>query len=112
MARTKQTKLTPADVVFILQSKEPNQILAVQFNVTRQAISLVRNGKSHLDIAPEIPRIPVRLKGSQIPRKNAVHCRNCVEWNGEECYFGFPEAINEPTFANECSLYTGNQKHS
>jgi hypothetical protein len=110
MARTNQPKLTPADVLIILQSKEPNQVLAEQFGVTRQAISLVRNGKSYTHVAPDLPRIPVRLKGSRIDR-NLITCSSCIEWDGQECYYGFPEAIDEPTFATECSLFRRNSEH-
>ena len=107
MARTNSHKLTPADVLVILQSKEPNHVLAEQLGVTRQAISLVRNGKSYTDVAPDLPRIPVRLKGSRIDR-NLTTCKSCAEWNGRECYYGFPEAIDEPTYATECSLFKRN----
>jgi hypothetical protein len=108
MSRTNQAKLTPADVLYILQSKEPNHVLAEQLGVTRQAISLVRNGKSYIHVAPELPRIPVRLKGSRADR-NLTTCKNCIEWDGQECYFGFPEAIDEPTYATDCSLFRRNQ---
>ncbi len=107
MARTNNHKLTPADVLIILQSKEPNHVLAEQLGVTRQAISLVRNGKSYTHVAPDLPRIPVRLKGSRIDR-NLITCSSCIEWDGQECYYGFPEAIEEPTYATECSLFKRN----
>lgn len=114
MSRTKKVKLTPADVIYILQSTENNSALAAQFNVTRQAISLIRNGRSWLDIAPEIPRIPIRVKES-VPRAyvvNAKLCTNCTEYTGYGCSYGFPEAIDEPTFAAACHLYRRNQSSS
>lgn len=107
MARTNSHKLTPADVLVILQSKEPNHVLAKQFGVTRQAISLVRNGKTYTYVAPHLQRIPVRLKGSQVDR-NLTTCKSCVEWDGQECFYGFPEAIEEPTYATDCSLFKRN----
>lgn len=110
MARSTATKLTPADVVYILQSSEDNATLGARFNVTRQAISLIRNGKSWTDIAPEIPRIPVRIKNS-VPKARlaaAQHCHNCVEYQHGKCSYGFPEAIDEPEFAAGCTLYKRN----
>jgi hypothetical protein len=110
MARCKQTKLTPADVIFILQSTKNNHQLAKDFNVTRQAISLIRNNKSWRDIAPDIPRIPVRISETVPHRylKNAKLCTNCTEYTGNGCSYGFPEAIDEPSFAAACHLYQRN----
>jgi len=110
MGRISNTKLTPADVVYILQSKDNNSVLAAQFNVTRQAISLIRNGKAWTDVAPEIPRIPIRV--SENVRKDylqkAKHCTNCVEFKNDQCSYGFPEAIDEPSFAALCDFYSRN----
>lgn len=111
MARVQSTKLTPAKVIYILQSTQSNQELAEQLDVTRQAISLIRNGRSWTDIAPEIPRIPVRIKES-VRRDyiaSAKLCTNCAEFQHGECSFGFPEAIDEPFFAAACHLYQRNQ---
>lgn len=110
MARVIATRLTPADVVYILQSSEDNATLGARFNVTRQAISLIRNGKSWTDIAPEIPRIPVRIRNC-IPKSRLAatkHCHNCIEYQHGECSYGFPEAIDEPEFAAGCTLYKRN----
>lgn len=106
-----QTKLLPCDVIEILQSTEDNSTLARKYNVTRQAISLIRNGKSWTDIAPEIPRIPVRITNSVRKDyvKNSPHCHNCFEYKQGQCSYGFPEAIDEPEFAAGCSLYRRNQ---
>lgn len=113
MARVIATRLTPADVVYILQSSEDNATLGARFNVTRQAISLIRNGKSWTDIAPEIPRIPVRIRNC-IPKSRleaTKHCHNCVEYQRGECSYGFPEAIDEPEFAAGCTLYKRNSSN-
>ena len=110
MARTNSNKLTPAVVLQILHSRESNAALAAQLGVTRQAISLIRNGKAWKDVAPEIPRVPIRIKES-VPfkyRQMVKHCSNCLEFQGGECSFGFPEAIHEPSFAAICDLYHGN----
>ena len=110
MARVNNTKLTPADVVYILQSTDNNSALAAQFKVTRQAISLIRNGKAWTEVAPEIPRVPIRV--SDTVRKDylakAKHCSRCAEFQHGECSYGFPEAIDEPSFAAICDLYRGN----
>lgn len=105
MGPNNRPKLKPADIELILQSKEPNQVLAAKFGVTRQAISLVRNGKSYTYIVPDLPRIPVRMKNSV---RNVITCQDCTEWNGQECFFGFPEAIDEPNYAADCSLFRRN----
>lgn len=111
MARSiASTTLTPADVIYVLQSSEDNSTLAERFNVTRQAISSIRNNRTWKDIAPEIPRIPVRLKNT-VPKARLVaakHCHNCIEYQRGECSYGFPEAIDEPEFAAACSLYSRN----
>jgi hypothetical protein len=113
MARTNKLKLSPADVIYILESTESNITLAAQFNVTRQAISLIRNGRSWTDIAPEIPRVPIREKQSisHDYLEKAKHCHNCIEYQHGECSYGFPEAIDEPEFAAACSLYRSNSSN-
>jgi len=106
MARPHNAKLSPTDIIYILQSDKDNYTLGQEFGVTRQAISLVRNGKLWTDVAPEIPRIPVRIKNS-IPKSrlaDAKHCHNCTEYRRGECSYGFPEAIDEPEFASACYL--------
>jgi hypothetical protein len=108
------TTLTPADVIYVLQSSEDNSTLAEKYNVTRQAISSIRNGRTWKDVAPEIPRIPVRIKNT-VPKARLVaakHCHNCIEYQRSECSYGFPEAIDEPEFAAACSLYKRNPDHS
>jgi hypothetical protein len=107
MARVRQTKLTPAAVTHILLSTEHNSVLAAQYGVTRQAISLIRNGKNWTDVSPELPRVPIRVKESirKDYIKQTQHCFNCLEYQQGECAFGFPEAIDEPTFAAICDLY-------
>lgn len=111
MARPNTNKLTPATVLQILQSQEPNTTLATQFGVTRQAISLIRNGKAWKDVAPDIPRVPIRIKESVRTeyRQRVRHCSTCLELQGGECSFGFPEAIHEPSFAAICHFYRRNQ---
>jgi transcriptional regulator with XRE-family HTH domain len=103
--------LTESNVVEILQSVETNSQLAARFGVSRQAISQIRNGINWVNVAPELPRIPIRVKESV--RKDYLakrpNCQNCLEWNGHECSYGFPEAIDEPFFAVGCDLYRGNQ---
>jgi hypothetical protein len=110
MKRSSTRRLGLSEVVYILQSTSTNQQLAEELNVTRQSISLVRNGKSWRNIAPEIPRIPVRA--AQTVRhdylKNAKLCTNCVEYTNKGCSYGFPEAVNEPYFAAACHLYSRN----
>lgn len=110
MAASKKV-LTESNVVEILQSTENNTQLAIRFGVSRQAISQIRNGTNWTKVAPELPRIPVRVKESV--RKDYLarrpNCHNCLEWNGHECSYGFPEAIDEPFFAIGCDLYRRNQ---
>ena len=107
-------RLTPADIIYILQSTTPNQALAKELGVTRQAISNIRNGKAWANVAPQIPRIPIRERQTVRPDylKKTRHCTNCTEWRHGECSFGFPEAIDEPTFAVGCDLYKRDPRNS
>ena len=104
-------KLTRQDIIEILLSDQYNDVLAERFAVTRQFISSIRNGITWKKVAPDIPRIPVRIKESV--RRDFIdkkpNCQNCAEWNGSECSYGFPEAIDEPYFAVGCDLYKRNQ---
>lgn len=104
-------KLTKQDIIEILLSDQYNDVLAERFAVTRQCISSIRNGITWKNVAPEIPRIPVRVKESV--RRDFIdkkpNCQNCAEWNGSECSYGFPEAIDEPYFAVGCDFYKRNQ---
>ena len=104
-------KLTRQDIIEILLSDQYNDVLAERFAVTRQCISSIRNGITWKKVAPDIPRIPVRIKESV--RRDFIdkkpNCQNCAEWNGSECSYGFPEAIDEPYFAVGCDLYKRNQ---
>lgn len=106
-------KLNEQDVIEILLSDQYNEVLAERFGVTRQCISSIRNGITWKRTAPEIPRIPIRVKESV--RHDFLHkkpnCQNCTEWNGSECSFGFPEAIDEPYYAIGCDFYKRNQSN-
>ena len=93
--------LTEADVVRILESPESDTALASLYGCSRQAISNIRNGDSLSAVRPDIPRRSSR------PRYSATGptCTTCGYWNGTRCFFAYPEAAEDPRFAQDCDLY-------
>ena len=74
----------------VLTSSLSGADLARKYGKTRQAINLVRLGKSHVGVLPELPR----------PKS----CRKCIHWLRDSCGYGFPESIDE-SFATYCNVY-------
>jgi hypothetical protein len=71
--------------------------LAAQFSVRRQTINQIVTGRTW------------RLVGGPISTR---HCFSCAHYEAGRCAFGFPEAIEEPSFAGECSLFEASQSSS
>jgi hypothetical protein len=71
--------------------------LAAQFSVRRQTINQIVTGRTW------------RLVGGPISTR---HCSSCAHYEAGRCAFGFPEAIEEPSFAGECSLFEASQSSS
>ena len=84
-------RLKPENIAYIRQSDESNASLARRFNVSRRTIISAKRGETYKD--------------QDAPTSAAQsHCHNCKHWSAA-CDLGFPEAIEDPLFAAECSLY-------
>jgi hypothetical protein len=94
--------LTESDIVHILRSPLSDTALAPLYNCSRQSISNIRNGRSYAAIRPDIPRRSPRPRYSA----DGPTCTSCSYWNGTRCFFDYPEAAEDPRFAQDCDLYT------
>ena len=89
--------LTDADIRWILTSTESLTALARRFGKSKQAMSAIRLGRTHQDLAPDLPR-----------RAPARYCHDCRHWRGgsDPCSQGIPDPINEGVaFAADCDHY-------
>lgn len=82
--------------------------------VTDDYIKKIRNGKLHPNIHPHIQRkqgkrkaLPEHFPEGAYPEPAPPppRCRNCDNFK-TACSFGFPEAISEPQFAEECDFFS------
>lgn len=92
---------TPNEVREILASRETITALALRYGCTKQAISLIRTGKSYANLWPEIPRRSAATPG-------ILNCLNCTHWRGgaKPCAEGVPDANErDPGFASYCEFY-------
>ena len=90
--------LTEEAIQDILTSDESAIRLSVRHNCSPSAISLIRTGKLHADVLPDLPRYS---------RKGAagVSCRNCLHWS-PGCDLGHKDPDEEgPGFAALCNNY-------
>jgi hypothetical protein len=87
-------RLRPDQVAYIRNSGESLNKLSQRFNVSQRTILAAKRGETYRDIANAAPR-----------SKTDTHCANCAQWDSG-CSLGFPEALEDPTFAAECSLFT------
>jgi hypothetical protein len=89
--------LTEDDVRLILTSPESLASMARQFGKSTQAISQVRLGITHQNLATDLPR-----------RAPARSCHSCRSWRvaPDPCFEGIPDAVTEgPRFARDCEFY-------
>ena len=78
----------------VILSNKPQRILAEDYALSRQSISLIQTGRMYKEIYEEI----------HPPRTGPLlYCSNCVHWNHNKCGFGFPDSGD--TFATDCSVY-------
>lgn len=94
-------KITPTDVVYILQSEASDHELAKRLNVSRQSISNIRAGRAYAKVAPQLPR---RVQ-APVYKRHGETCLDCPFWDGHGCQFRFPEPLKDLRFAQECSMY-------
>jgi hypothetical protein len=92
-------RLKPEHVDCIRSSKEPLSTLSKRFNVSERTIISVRRGETYKDVGIAGPR-----------SRSDLHCANCMHWDSG-CGLGFPEALEDLTFAAECSLFAVNSNH-
>lgn len=81
--------LTNAQAAEIMLSDLPIRELARVYDMTHQAITLIRAGRVYRDVYASLG----------LERHG---CQSCKFWD-TKCTFGFPEAGG--TFSNECTLY-------
>lgn len=90
-------RLKPEHVDYIRSSKEPLSTLSKRFNVSQRTIVSARRGETYKDVGKAGPN-----------SRSDIHCANCMHWNSG-CGLGFPEAMEDLTFAAECSLFSLNR---
>lgn len=87
-------RLDPQQVLLIRESRDSLNDLAERFNVSRRTILAAKRGETYRDIEHFLP-----------PTAEDMHCFNCIHW-ASGCDLGFPEALEDPTAAAECTLFT------
>lgn len=86
-------RLDPQQVLFIRESKDSLNDLAERFNVSRRTILAAKRGETYRHIEKFLT-----------PESDAMHCFNCIHW-ASGCDLGFPEALEDPTSAADCTLF-------
>jgi hypothetical protein len=83
----------------VLTSCDSNLEAAKRWGKHRSTVSLIRLGKLHADVLPDIPRWGVDLR-----------CENCLHWSpdrSDPCDLGHRDPIEEGTrFAKDCATFT------
>jgi len=91
--------LTMRQAVYVMLSEKSSATLAEKYGVTRQAIDLVRHGKTYCEVYKKLQQ-----KGRKLRTGGRYVCEQCVHWRGDSrCDFGFPDAGGD--FATDCSLF-------
>ena len=100
--KRKPSRLAEEAIIDILTSTESNGELAKKWKCNRGTPSLIRLGKIHASVAPDIPRM-----------RPGANCKKCVHWIKSRTMLNFvcgleiPESLREgPTFARLCIAYT------
>lgn len=92
-------KLTKRQAVAVMLSSKSSAALAAKYGISRQAIDLVRVGKTYANVYRQLQQ-----KGYTLRSCGRLRCEQCVHWRGEQgCDFGFPDAGGD--FATDCYLY-------
>ena len=96
--KTRKEPLAPADVLRIYYADPSISIheLAKRYGAHKWRIYKIRQGRSFTKLLAE--------------SKTMQLCINCVHASNGRCLMGFPEAETEgPLFAQDCTIYKGNQ---
>lgn len=94
------SRLTPHDVIYILQCPDTDTVVAFRLGVSRQTVNNIRNGRNYKNVAPQLPRREVATYNKEGPL-----CTICNFWDGYGCSFKLPESLKDLRFAQECSMY-------
>lgn len=86
-------RLNPEQVAYIRNSGESLSTLSKRFNVSNRTILSAKRGETYRELANGAPR-----------SSTEPHCLNCKHWDSG-CGLGFPEALEDLSFAAECSLF-------
>lgn len=91
--------LTEKQAVDIMLSSKSSSALAADYGITRQAIDLVRTGKTYANVYTRL-----QSEGYSLRSSGSLLCETCVHWSdGRGCDFEFPDAGGD--FATDCYLY-------
>lgn len=94
-----QRRLTEQEAKAVMLSSCSSASLAAKYNMSRQAIDLVRYGKTYKNVYKRL-----QDKGCFLRSSGRLHCEQCVHWLGDGgCDFGFPDAGGD--FATDCYLF-------
>jgi hypothetical protein len=93
--RSSWRRISREDALNIITSPLPQRVLAAQYGMSRQSISLIQTGSMYKEIYQEL----------YPPRTGPVYsCASCASWSREQCGFGFPDAGGD--FATDCCVYS------
>lgn len=66
------SRLTPHDVIYILQCPDTDTEVALRLGVSRQTVNNIRNGRNYKNVAPQLPRREVAIY-----KKEGALCTDC-----------------------------------
>lgn len=95
--RSSWRRVSREDALKIITSPLPQRVLAAQYGMSRQSISLIQTGSIYKEVYQEL--YPVRTGP-------VYSCADCSSWSREQCGFGFPDAGGD--FATDCCVFTPN----
>jgi hypothetical protein len=98
--------LTNEQVRFALTDPRSAIKVAEILHVSHQSICQIRNGDTHKELFPDIPRrVPIQIKSAKDKTevKNRRSCRDCQHWWKGNCDLDIPESGG--AFASECSCF-------
>jgi len=80
--------------------------MAAEIGCTPEAVRLVRIGRIHAKVLPELPRERPRGTRQAPAPVTGPSCERCQNWSIDHCGMGFPDPLEEGLgFAADCHLY-------
>ena len=90
--------LTEDAIRDMLTSRASLRAMAARWNCHPSAVSMVRLGRTHRTIAPDLPRWE--------PERNCGQCRHWIAGDDSRCDLGFPDpALEGLSFARDCNCF-------